>query len=288
MKKTAIIISASLMFTILSGCAFTIEESPTETPPLPVVQPELPKENPPEKEPPIEVPETPIEEPEEPIPVEPQLTFVPWSDTVYTTMETSFRMEPNPESEEIESIPLDSKIYTLSMVSNGWAEVIYNGVEGFVLGEHLMKKEEPVEEFTYQSNSIYILDKIVEYENGGIESGQEIIDGNRGRASTWGPVPKWDPLDNMNTYFIGHSDAAFEGIWKTPLGEEIEITGEDALPVTYVLTEIYIVDDYAIGVFDGLNYFDYLVGAGTEEMITLQTCKTEETNYILRAVLKKD
>lgn len=290
--KLKIIVILSLLSLYGSGCVKEsvspppIEKPPIEEPETPVEKPEPLPEPLPEVAPEIkpEEPETPVVE--EPVPEPDTLTYEPWSQSLWTTADLNLRSEPNKESELLTKMLLGEEVQTITKVSNGWFKVSYKGMEGFASGKYLTEKKDKPINTGFAPYRIHIGEKTIVYHNGGMEEAQHIIDTNRSMASTWGDVEKWSPNDNKNTYFVGHSDAAFEGIWNTPLDTEIIVTNEFGNPITYILKEIYIVDDYAVGIEDGINYFDYLVGAGTKEVITLQTCRTEDTNYILRAVLK--
>lgn len=296
MKKANKVLPALLLLLLLSGCTIQnpqapepqVKEPPIETP-----------EEPDEKEPPVEDPLPQVEpeikeEPEEEAVVEPEpepeeeLIYTPYSATLWTTAHLNLREAPDKESPIIMEIVHGDSVHTSSKISNGWYKVLYKGKEGYASGKYLTEEQDKPVDTGYAPYRIHIMDRIIVYENTNPEDAQTVIDTNRGMASTWGEVPRWSPDDRKNTYFIGHSDAAFEGIWQSPMGSEIIVTDEFGNPTTYVLEEIYTVDDYAVGIYDGINYFDYLVGAGDREMITLQTCKTDDTNYILRAYLKKD
>lgn len=289
MKKRNLVISILGLAIILSAC----EKAPVElkeTPPIetPIEEPiETPSEDPVPL--PVVEPESPIEPVIEPEPVIkdiPEVIFSPESQSLWTTTPLNLRKGPNSDYDIILEIPQGAQVSTIAKGDNGWYQVLYKGVEGYSSGKYLAEEEIKPEVSGFVPYRLYINDKILTYENGGMEKAQEIIDTYRSVVSTWGEVADWSPNDSKNTYFIGHSDAAFEGIWDTPMNSEIIITDEFGNPVTYVLSEIYIVDDYAVGLDDGVNYFDYLTSAGTEEVITLQTCKTDDTNYILRAKLK--
>lgn len=131
--------------------------------------------------------------------------------------------------------------------------------------------------------TIYVDGKTIPYFNGGKENGQSIIDRNP-VASTWGGEPVFSGADNKNTHFIGHNPGIFQDIWKA---KTFIITDKDGTPFTYIVTRVYEVDDHAIGVEDGVNYWERITSKDGGERVVFQTCKTDTINYIVEAKLQK-
>lgn len=138
---------------------------------------------------------------------------------------------------------------------------------------------------TYQPSTIYFNGVAVPYKNGGKEKGQAIIDGGV-YASTWGGTKVFNANDGMNTHFIGHNPGVFSGIWNA---KSFIITDENGSPYTYIVTSVYKVNKRAIGVDDGVDYWDRITGTGGGERVTFQTCVSVggSTNWIIEAIKKE-
>ena len=136
---------------------------------------------------------------------------------------------------------------------------------------------------SYAPYKMYVIGKTLTYKNGGIDNGQAIIDGNINLVSTWGGAETWSGSDGMNTHFIGHSHGAFKGLGNIGIGASIIVTDSNGNPTFYKVTNKIVVDDDCVGVNDGKYYYDYVTGTGGGEVITLQTCQTSTTNWMIRA-----
>lgn len=134
----------------------------------------------------------------------------------------------------------------------------------------------------YQSYKMYVIGKCLTYENGGTQNGQSIINNNPSVISTWGGVTPWSGSDNKNTHFIGHNYSAFSGMGNMTIGSEIIVTNENGNPTFYQVTNKYVIDKNATGT-DGKDYWNDITGIGSEEIITLQTCKDNSYNWIVVA-----
>ena len=67
------------------------------------------------------------------------------------------------------------------------------------------------------------------------------------------------------------------------IGNQIVVTDSNAIPTYYNVREIFQVDDQAMGVYDGQDYWDYITGVGGEERMTMQTCLSDTINLIVVA-----
>ncbi|MDQ0353010.1 uncharacterized protein YgiM (DUF1202 family) [Alkalibacillus filiformis] len=136
-------------------------------------------------------------------------------------------------------------------------------------------------EVQYDPNTIYFHDQAVSYKNGGQANGQQIIDSGP-FASTWGGAETFSGTDGMNTHFIGHNPGVFNNIWTA---NEFVITDSDGNAFRYTVDDVYQVDDHAIGIDDGENYWSRITGTGGGERVTFQACLTEDDtiNWIIEA-----
>ncbi len=208
----------------------------------------------------------------------------------WTKSSLNLRKGPSAGYSKLASIPAGTRLKVTRVASNGWSRVSYGGKTGYVSGTYLSKTEilpatkaSASAGSSYSPYRMYIAGKTLVYKNGGKSSGQSIIDSNRNVISTWGGATPWSGTDGANTHFIGHNDGAFRGIWNLAIGSTIVVTDGSGKPTTYRLTKKFIVTDSAVGVNDGQKYFSYITSTSGGEVITLQTCKTSTTNWILRA-----
>lgn len=185
------------------------------------------------------------------------------------------------------TIPKGAKVELISGIQNGWYKVSYSGKTGYVSGKYLTSKKPSTSTSTkssgYSAMKIYLPNKTVSYQNGGKANGQTIIDKNIKVASTWGGAQTFSGSDGMNTHIVGHSHGAFNGLWNYSIGQNITMTDANGTPTIYKITEKLLVDDYGIRTSDGANLYNYIVGTGGGEVLTLQTCKTSAVNWIIRA-----
>lgn len=123
----------------------------------------------------------------------------------------------------------------------------------------------------------------IPYQNGGA-SGQAVIDANPyGMASTFGGASVQSGSDNMNTHFIGHNPGIFASVFNLGSGSQITVTDANGTPTVYTVAQIIQVDDYGFGINDNIDYYDTIIGSGSGERITLQTCITDTENLIVIA-----
>lgn len=120
------------------------------------------------------------------------------------------------------------------------------------------------------------------YRNGGMSQGQGIID-SENVASTWGGNSQQSGSDQANTHFIGHNPGVFTSLLSLYIGAEIRISDQFGNIRSYQVTNIFQVDDDAVGLADGVSYWDSITGVGNEEMVTFQTCLTDSVNLIVQA-----
>lgn len=216
------------------------------------------------------------------------LTYKTVSYYRWTKSSLNLRKGPSAGYSKLISIPAGTRLQVTRVASNGWSRVSYGGKTGYVSGTYLSSTEilpatKASAGSSYSPYRMYIAGKSLVYKNGGKSSGQSIINANRNVISTWGGVTPWSGKDGYNTHFIGHNDGAFKGIWNLAIGSTIVVTDGSGNPTTYRLTKKFVVTDSAVGVNDGQKYFSYITSASGGEVITLQTCKTSTTNWILRA-----
>jgi len=220
--------------------------------------------------------------------IETQIDKTYWLSTVL-----NLRSTPSKDGSTIGSYPLGTEVHGIATVSNGWIKVQIGNATGYMSGNYLSttKVEKAVAPQptvatapTYSPYKMYVIGKTLTYKNGGIDNGQAIIDGNINLVSTWGGAETWSGTDGMNTHFIGHSHGAFKGLGNISIGAQIIVTDGNGNPTFYKVTNKIVVDDDCVGVNDGVYYYDYVTGTGGGEVITLQTCQTSTTNWMIRAV----
>ncbi len=233
----------------------------------------------------------------------------------YVKSSLNVRTGPGTSYEKISTLKTGEKVHVTAIVSNGWSLIETNGITGYVSNSYLLKtapapapvapsaakpqapvekpstpaptppKEEPAKPSTpsYSANRMIVGGKTLPYKNGGISGGQGIIDGNNGMLSTWGGAETYSGSDGYNTHFIGHNPGAFSVLLKLSTGSTIIVTDGNANATTYVVTNIFTVDDNANNKNDGENYYNYMVSKRGGEVITLQTCLSSDENLIIRA-----
>lgn len=137
---------------------------------------------------------------------------------------------------------------------------------------------------TYTPMSIYMGETVIAYQNGGQGSGQGIIDTNPTIASTWGGAAIQSGSDGLNTHIIGHNPGVFSALFNLGIGSQVIITDGNGIPTTYTVRRIYEVDDYAVGIRDGVAYWNQMIGTGGGERVTFQTCEDDQINWVYEAV----
>lgn len=209
----------------------------------------------------------------------------------WTTSALNIRKGPGVEHIVQKSIPKGTKVTIQAKSANGWYQISYMGVTGFVSGKYLSEKA-PAKASAQTSKSpsskyepmrLYLPDRTLVYQNGGKANGQSIIDANHRNVSTWGGAEIYSGSDDKNTHFIGHNTNAFKGIWNYAIGNLITVTDASSVPTTYRITKMFVVTDNGEGVNDGVDYYKFIASIDGGEVITLQTCKTSTTNWIIRA-----
>lgn len=216
--------------------------------------------------------------------------------TYWLTIVLNLRSTASTSGSVIGSYPLGTEVHGIATVSNGWVKVQIGNSTGYMSGKYLSatkveKAPAPVAVVqqptssapTYAPYKMYVIGKTLTYKNGGIDNGQAIIDGNISLVSTWGGAETWSGSDGMNTHFIGHSHGSFKGLGNISIGASIIVTDSKGNPTFYKVTNKFVVDDDCVGVNDGKYYYDYVTGTGGGEVITLQTCQTSTTNWMIRA-----
>lgn len=138
---------------------------------------------------------------------------------------------------------------------------------------------------SYQAMSIYIGDIQIPYQNGGQGSGQAIIDSNPyGTASTWGGAAVQNGADGLSTHFIGHNPGIFASIFQLGIGQSVIVTDGAGVPTTYIVNQIYQVDDYAVEIGSGRDLWNVITGSGNGEQVVFQACINDYINLIVIAV----
>lgn len=216
--------------------------------------------------------------------------------TYWLTTVLNLRSIASADGSIIGSYPLGTEVHGIATVSNGWVKVQIGNSIGYMSGKYLSTNKvekapapvpaapQPVAAApSYAPYKMYVIGKALTYKNGGIDNGQAIIDGNINLVSTWGGAETWSGTDGMNTHFIGHSHGAFKGLGSIGIGASIIVTDSKGNPTFYKVTNKFVVDDDCVGVNDGKYYYDYVTGTGGGEVITLQTCQTSTTNWMIRA-----
>lgn len=136
----------------------------------------------------------------------------------------------------------------------------------------------------YSPLTLYVLGTAIPYQNGGQGNGQGIIDGNPyGVASTWGGAELQSGSDGLNSHFIGHNPGVFHLLFSLETGNQVTITDGNGTPTVYTVSSIFQVDDYAVGIADGQEYWDLITGTGGGERVTFQVCINDTTNLIVIA-----
>lgn len=164
-----------------------------------------------------------------------------------------------------------------------------NVVEEVVVAEEPQVTEEVVVQEAQASPAasamtLNILGNVINYQNGGMGSGQSIIDGNpSGIASTWGGSSVQSGTDGMNTHFIGHNPGVFNVLFSLAPGNAISITDANGATTVYTVRTILTLDDYGMETSTGEDYYDFVTGSGGGERVTFQTCITNSTNLIVAA-----
>ncbi|WP_172208635.1 sortase domain-containing protein [Lactococcus hodotermopsidis] len=103
-------------------------------------------------------------------------------------------------------------------------------------------------------------------------------------VATWGGKKIQDNFDGHNTHFIGHNPGVFHILKKVEIGDEILVKDEFQTVEVYQVKQIVIVDDSGHLVDDpSRNIMQEIIGIGTTEQITLQTCLSETTNLVIMA-----
>ena len=127
--------------------------------------------------------------------------------------------------------------------------------------------------------TIYFKDYSVSYQHGGKEEGQRVIDTTES-ASTWGAAPIFDGNNNLNTHFIGHIGVQFHDIQNE---EWVTVTDAAGKPTHYYVTATYIIDDRGVEISTRESRKEAVLGKGDVEKISLQTCITDDLNWIVEA-----
>lgn len=229
-------------------------------------------------------------------PAKVELIETPIDKTYWLTTVLNLRSIASANGSVLGSYPLGTEVHGIATVSNGWVKVEIGNSTGYMSGKYLSANKvekapapvpaapQPVATApTYAPYKMYVIGKTLTYKNGGIDNGQAIIDGNINLISTWGGAETWSGTDGMNTHFIGHSHGAFKGLGSIGIGASIIVTDSKGNPTFYKVTNKFVVDDDCVGVNDGKYYYDYVTGTGGGEVITLQTCQTSTTNWMIRA-----
>lgn len=133
-----------------------------------------------------------------------------------------------------------------------------------------------------EAQRIQFLGIEIPYQNGGVAQGQVIIDSSY-QASTWGGNGQQSGADQANTHFIGHNPGVFSSLLTLYVGAEINISDINGQASYYQVTKIFQVNDYGVGLDDGISYWDTITGSGGGDRVTFQTCISESINLIVQA-----
>lgn len=125
----------------------------------------------------------------------------------------------------------------------------------------------------------------IPYANRGMINGQKFIDDNKGSIATWGGATTQSGTDNKNTHFIGHNPGIFKVLFSVKINDEI-IVKDTYTETSYIVAEIFTVDDYGVSMADNVNHYKTITEAGDDERITLQTCINKDVNLIVIATSK--
>ncbi|GFH40977.1 sortase domain-containing protein [Lactococcus insecticola] len=103
-------------------------------------------------------------------------------------------------------------------------------------------------------------------------------------VATWGGKPIQDNFDGHNTHFIGHNPGVFHILKAVQIGDKITVKDDYNTAEIYRVAKIFIVNDEGYMVDDHRqNRLQEMIGIGTKEQITLQTCLSETTNLVVIA-----
>ena len=134
----------------------------------------------------------------------------------------------------------------------------------------------------YEPMTINMLGATLYYQNGGMGSGQAIIDSGY-IASTWGGASVQSGGDGMNSHIIGHNPGVFAIMFSATIGTNIVVTDAVGTPTTYVVSSVYQTDDLGI-TSSGQYFYDDITGTGGGERVTFQACANDDINLIVVAV----
>ena len=134
----------------------------------------------------------------------------------------------------------------------------------------------------YEPMTINMLGATLYYQNGGMGSGQAIIDSGY-IASTWGGASVQSGGDGMNSHIIGHNPGVFAIMFSATIGTNIVVTDAVGTPTTYVVSSVYQTDDLGI-TSSGQYFYDDITGTGGGERVTFQACVNDDINLVVVAV----
>lgn len=124
----------------------------------------------------------------------------------------------------------------------------------------------------------------IPFQNGGMGSGQAIIDANpNGMSSTWGGATPYSGTDGLNTHFIGHHWGAFYPVMSLSNGGTVTVFDANGQAFNYSIYKIVVVDTYGNDVNTGASMYGEITSTGGGERIVLQTCIDETTRRIVFA-----
>ncbi|MDN6198096.1 MAG: sortase, partial [Lactococcus raffinolactis] len=124
----------------------------------------------------------------------------------------------------------------------------------------------------------------IPFQNGGMGSGQAIIDANpNGMSSTWGGATPYSGTDGLNTHFIGHHWGAFDPVMSLSNGGTVTVFDANGQAFNYSIYKIVVVDTYGNDVNTGASMYGEITSTGGGERIVLQTCIDETTRRIVFA-----
>lgn len=160
-------------------------------------------------------------------------------------------------------------------------EEIYSEIN---VAEKIIVTEEKPKPIEMAAQHIQFLGYDISYQNGGMSQGQSIIDSSYS-ASTWGGNSQQSGNDQGNTHFIGHNPGVFSSLFSLYVGAEISISDVEGRISGYQVVNILLVDDQAVGIADGVDYWDAITGSGGGERVSFQTCISDSTNLVIQATL---
>ena len=124
----------------------------------------------------------------------------------------------------------------------------------------------------------------IPFQNGGMGSGQAIIDANpNGMSSTWGGATPYSGTDGLNTHFIGHHWGAFDPVMSLSNGGTVTVFDANGQAFNYSIYKIVVVYTYGNDVNTGASMYGEITSTGGGERIVLQTCIDETTRRIVFA-----